>query len=762
MKVPFPLEDKARASLGSFDHTLARLRAWGRPLLSLGESLAASDAGPCVVLGHDVRRNLKSALTMAQWESAAGLRGTFFLRPVGSLGEDSSFYGRIAGGRIEPSKQMLDDARAIIALGHEIGLMGPFGASAARLGMTVQSFVASQVALLRESGIPVSALADGEAALTPTKAGVVCALEQLQIAATWDESRLAEALLGPAPAGKLLLRFDTDVWSRVSTRSSRDSTSPPISIAKPEPPPPPPPPLLLVGPSGGRFSVALRGGAVGRRMLLAPGKGIVPDGVHFWSAEATSCRSLAERTEGRLPDAELASALVRLEAMPVLQRDAFLAQLSSDILKAKQLDLLVVDTEIEYDRTWWRHREHGWTVWFPSRFVRQVEVLEQLFELVPPPDARELAQSVLALLRHLRRSSPNLPALVLGVHGGSSRAPSDLARQLADAFAAAGDPGVLVMAAASSDAVDAAVDGAGLPLLQAAWSAGLHRHFPQAAAVPLPIAAPSAEKPPPAPPVPLVRVSFQRDTPTCSPSCARSIDSTATSVAEYFLWPEDPVDTPRRYTPSLLPMAEAWDFAAWEKAIKPLSGGNRLREKRKAIELGYTARLFEYAQYVPDMHEVNHSKDTRSGGAMRGSYQRSVEEMGGAPTKPHPLRLPACPHHWGLMFGVFRPAPGRKQGNVVVDDQLVGYISLRRVGEVVLYSQILGHGDYLHDFVLVLLHHEVIRWLSSEREGLAQGLEFVMYGGAESGGESLLQWKRRAGFRSMRVAASGAHFATTA
>jgi hypothetical protein len=64
--------------------------------------------------------------------------------------------------------------------------------------------------------------------------------------------------------------------------------------------------------------------------------------------------------------------------------------------------------------------------------------------------------------------------------------------------------------------------------------------------------------------------------------------------------------------------------------------------------------------------------------------------------------------------------------------------------------------------VLVLLHHEIVRWLSSEREGLARDLEFVMYGGAESGGPSLLQWKRRAGFRPMRVVATGAHAVTTA
>ena len=49
-----------------------------------------------------------------------------------------------------------------------------------------------------------------------------------------------------------------------------------------------------------------------------------------------------------------------------------------------------------------------------------------------------------------------------------------------------------------------------------------------------------------------------------------------------------------------------------------------------ATELGYTVRPFEYEQYVPDIHEINHSKVVRSGGPMRGSYQSSLEKMGGA------------------------------------------------------------------------------------------------------------------------------------
>lgn len=753
MKAPLPLEDKTHASLAPFHETLARIHRWDRPLRGVGAAIAESASQSVTVLRHDVRRNLKSALTMAQWEHELGARGSFFLRPVGAAGEELSYYGRIVDDRVVPSPQMLEDARAIATLGHEIGLLGPFHEAASRLGVGIVDFVKAQVALLREAGVEVRGIADGGAGLGPDAVGLAFAAEQLQVDETWDEERLAGTATGTPTGARLEVRLESDAWSRIAGKL-REGEAEPVAPVPPVPAPAPevaPPPLVLTSARGTPFSVALRGDAIGRRTLLAPGRVVFPKGVNFVTAEATSCRSLAERLAGRRPSEELAAALVRLDAMPVMLRDAFLAQFARGLLEAEALDLLVVDTEAEFDHVFWRHREEGWSAWFPARFVRGIESLESLFEPAPPPDVRALGDSILALLHHLRETSPGLPALVLCRQSGAAHIPPELARQLTHVFREAGEAGVHVLSVPDDDAIDPARH-----LLQTAWAGGLHRHFARAVT-------PAA----PAPPAlhagaPIVRITFQRDTAVCGPNCARSIDTNAASLATYFLWPDDPVDAPRRYTPMLLPMAEAWDFDAWEQAIKPLSGGNRLREKRKAIELGYTVRPFEYAQYVPDIHEINHSKEVRSGGPMRGSYQLSVAEMGGAPTRPHPLRMPTCPHHWGLMFGVFRAVPGRAQGDVIVDDQLVGYISLRRVGGVVMYSQILGHGEYLHDFVLVLLHHEVVRWLAGEREGLARNLEYVMYGGAESGGEPLLQWKRRAGFRPVRVVASGAHVAAAA
>ena len=86
------------------------------------------------------------------------------------------------------------------------------------------------------------------------------------------------------------------------------------------------------------------------------------------------------------------------------------------------------------------------------------------------------------------------------------------------------------------------------------------------------------------------------------------------------------------------------------------------------------------------------------------------------------------------------------QGVVQVDERLVAYVSLQRTGEVVLYSMIMGHGEHLANGALVMLHHELIRWVGNEREGLTRDLRYVMYGGRENGGASLSQWKRQGGF----------------
>ncbi len=243
-----------------------------------------------------------------------------------------------------------------------------------------------------------------------------------------------------------------------------------------------------------------------------------------------------------------------------------------------------------------------------------------------------------------------------------------------------------------------------------------------------------------------VSVSFIRDSATCKPQCARSVDRAFESYRDYFCFPAREKTQRKRYTPMLIDCDSLLDFAAWEAHIKRFGKGARLRQKHKAERAGYVVHQFVWQQFIPDIHEINHSKEVRSGGPMRGHYLRSLGEMGGAAQKVLTTAAPACPYHWSLSFGAFMPEPGHCQGEIQVDERLVAYIALQRCGEVLLYSMIMGHGAHLASGPLVLLHHELIKWINEQRDDLTRDLRYVMYGGLENGGENLLQWKRQAGF----------------
>jgi len=181
--------------------------------------------------------------------------------------------------------------------------------------------------------------------------------------------------------------------------------------------------------------------------------------------------------------------------------------------------------------------------------------------------------------------------------------------------------------------------------------------------------------------------------------------------------------------------------------VKKYCKGNVIRDARKAD--GYVSHIFEMANYVPDMHEINHSKEVRCGRPMAKNYRRSVEEMGGAPRIWKELGRLDCPVHWRRLWGIFKPEPGYKQGDLVVDEKLLGYISLYRSGNYAQYSMLLGHGDYLKDGIMYCLHFAIMEWLFGDDPD-TDGLDFLWYCNW-GGGPGLKLWKKKAGFKQGRL-----------
>jgi hypothetical protein len=120
-----------------------------------------------------------------------------------------------------------------------------------------------------------------------------------------------------------------------------------------------------------------------------------------------------------------------------------------------------------------------------------------------------------------------------------------------------------------------------------------------------------------------------------------------------------------------------------------------IRNARKADNEGFVCKPFTHRMFIPDIVSINQSKEIRSDGPMSAFYRRSVERMGGAPVKMIPFKLPDCPVHYSMLWGIFSPESGYKQGDVVTNERLLAYTDLRYTENFSMYSLILGHGDYL-------------------------------------------------------------------
>lgn len=173
---------------------------------------------------------------------------------------------------------------------------------------------------------------------------------------------------------------------------------------------------------------------------------------------------------------------------------------------------------------------------------------------------------------------------------------------------------------------------------------------------------------------------------------------------------------------------------------------NHRRNIKKAQKRGFYCKPFAYKQFVPDIFAVNTSKAERTGRPMSAQYLRNIDELGGAPSEKIFFEKPCCPLHYDYWWGVFRELAGHYQGDVRVDEQLVGYVKLRRNGNYAFFAQILGHGDFMSHGVMHLLHHDIVMWALRHDDGEAEFLSKLIYAGYYQGREGLREWKKRALF----------------
>jgi hypothetical protein len=543
---------------------------------------------------------------------------------------------------------------------------------------------------------------------------------------------------------------------------------------------------------GKLFRVAVRGDCCSRRAIKMNSV-LFPKGFEIIVNEKAPNKVFVDSISGINPDRKIIANIIDETLMPKTLASYFNFQFDRSILSAKDLDLLVMDNYSDMNFQLWTHKTQGWSIWIHPKFTN-MEQLKQDFINSGYVSMDYAIQHICAIIDAVRINNPSIPVLFLNQ-------PIEFYPKLQNRkeFYQIGKAieqlrsNIYAATPLTKDYLtpdDLGSCGAGqtlhfsretyLQMIEDAWVKGLSNHFSpgmgQTATKEFSLAknntltspislntssvevfnfkCPVSIKEINDIEIPIIKISYGIHRPLCTIKCSSLTEGYLKSFDQYFIHPElESGVQGKRFTPMIIPLNNYSDFESWEKPILKFGKGSKKRKKRLAIENGYYVKKFPWALHIPDVHEINHSKESRSGGPMRGAFLRSLEEMGGYPTKHHEVEDPRCFNHWGLTFGAFISVEGYKQGDIITNEKLVAYISLRRCGDFALYSQILCHGEHLAGFPLVLLHHEVVRWVYENKNTITEGLDYLMYGGAQNGGESLYFWKRQAGFKPCRITA---------
>ena len=200
-------------------------------------------------------------------------------------------------------------------------------------------------------------------------------------------------------------------------------------------------------------------------------------------------------------------------------------------------------------------------------------------------------------------------------------------------------------------------------------------------------------------------------------------------------------------------LTEWEDYTTYFSAVKSNNRKGAAYPAKRAVREGYYCKRFEWENFIPDIVEINLSKEIRTGREMSASYKRSVEEMGGAPTEMASLSHKKYSKAWWISWGVFIHKEGHMQGDIVTNEKLVGYIGITREGELCNYGRLLGHGDYLRYGIMYLLHFKIMEELFLCENKLTNGVTHLAYASYLSGSNSsgtwnnLIPWKEKLMFK---------------
>lgn len=192
------------------------------------------------------------------------------------------------------------------------------------------------------------------------------------------------------------------------------------------------------------------------------------------------------------------------------------------------------------------------------------------------------------------------------------------------------------------------------------------------------------------------------------------------SCREYKAWHEYCLDPSESAVLTLYGHGDAYDL------MRP-TARNRLRH---SCRLGYYSRELtwpERTNYLDDIHQVNISMPVRQKKDIAEHYKEYPKEITGGKI---------CDNHYGTFIGCFGTRPGTED-----DARLVAYITTNFCGEIAAASQILGHGSYLQDGIMLNL------WAEFVKVCIDRGIKHIVYSRWNDGWDGLRHWKQSVGMK---------------
>lgn len=524
----------------------------------------------------------------------------------------------------------------------------------------------------------------------------------------------------------------------------------------------------LIGKDGGPFQIVARGDCTSRRSVHL-NRDMFPKGVDFIQSQKSPAILFLDADNGLSVSEDELRAICDVSAMSGSLPDFYIGQADRSILKAVDADLILIDSYADMNFELWENKEKGWKIWIHPKFLKNPDHFYANFRKLGRRSFEQSVREIGELVKILRKKSPNAPVLFLNQQVDfypkmSARIEyyqlgARLVQEVPNLFFGG------VVDKDSLKLADVGSCGPGLTLhfqaktYREMWETALRGGLREALEL-----GPSSSRPqtkvesavsgaepvfetliardnPDAVQNKVDGIDFELNSTQCGDRCPAR-ENIVRSFENYIRMRES--DNPLRWTPVVINLEKAGQYSDWERSVK--KSYDRVRMKRKSIGLGYKFKQFHPKLFSVDIFDINRSTTVRSGGEIRGSLKKSIDELGGYPQRYLEAASPSCLKHWQMSFGIFKDEPGHRQGDVVVNERLLGYISLNRNGELCNYSQIIGHHDHLGEGVMYHCHFNIVEWLLSPGNRFASGARYLMYGGVGNGGAGLWQWKRTSGF----------------